>query len=112
MFVRVDNNPYSVPGLEDDDEISDGEANGEFSRDSIFADAPEEAGEEKDSTFGGGEGLPYHVKKEIIELGLPDDGYNYLLHLREIKNSGGGSTYYHNSKAKLDRMPLDVKVES
>lgn len=54
--------------------------------------------------------LPEHVRREILELGFPDDGYNYLLHLREINNAGGGSSYYHNRKAKLDQVPIDVKV--
>lgn len=54
--------------------------------------------------------LPDHVRREILELGFPDDGYNYLIHLREIKNTGGGSAFYHNSKARLDQVPLDVKV--
>ncbi|KAL6959667.1 hypothetical protein U1Q18_039821 [Sarracenia purpurea var. burkii] len=54
--------------------------------------------------------LPDHVRKEILELGFPDDGYSYLIHLREIKNTGGGSAYYHNEKAKLDQLPLDVKA--
>ena len=30
------------------------------------------------------------VRKEILELGFPNDGYNYLKPLREIKNTGGG----------------------
>lgn len=120
VFVRVDNNPYSVRGLEDDDEGDEGEVNEEFGQDSIFADAPEGADDVRDWISGGGGGggghgesrgvLPAHVRRDIIELGFPDDGYNYLLHLREIKNAGGGSTYYHNSKAKLDQLPLDVKV--
>ncbi|KAM7514094.1 hypothetical protein LguiA_003677 [Lonicera macranthoides] len=47
--------------------------------------------------------------REILELGFPDDGYNYLSHLTEIKNTGGGSAYYENSKANLD-LPNDVKA--
>ncbi|PHT84886.1 hypothetical protein T459_13329 [Capsicum annuum] len=47
---------------------------------------------------------------EILELGFPDDGYNYLEHLREIKNTGGGSAYYENPKAKLNELPHDVKA--
>ena len=30
------------------------------------------------------------VKKEILELGFSKGGYNYLKHLWEIKNIGGG----------------------
>ncbi|PHU21124.1 hypothetical protein BC332_12275 [Capsicum chinense] len=54
--------------------------------------------------------LPDDVRKEILELGFPDDGYNYLEHLREIKNTGGGSAYYENPKAKLNELPHDVKA--
>ncbi|KAF2310052.1 hypothetical protein GH714_006334 [Hevea brasiliensis] len=53
---------------------------------------------------------PEHVRREILELGFPDDGYNYLLHLREIKNTGGGSYFYQNPKATPDQLPRDVKA--
>ncbi|KAK6131246.1 hypothetical protein DH2020_035003 [Rehmannia glutinosa] len=54
--------------------------------------------------------LPDHIRREILELGFPDDGYNYLTHLREIKNTGGGSAYYQNPKATFDQLPRDVKA--
>lgn len=54
--------------------------------------------------------LPEQVRREILELGFPDDGYNYLLHLREIKNTGGGSHFYSNPKANSAQLPNDVKV--
>nr|POF19769.1 protein aspartic protease in guard cell 2 [Quercus suber] len=54
--------------------------------------------------------LPESVRKEILELGFPDDSYNYLKHLQEIKNTGGGSAYYQNPKAKLEELPRDVKA--
>ncbi|XP_039162863.1 uncharacterized protein LOC120290605 [Eucalyptus grandis] len=50
----------------------------------------------------------YH-RREILELGFPDDGCNYLGHLREIRNAGGGSAFYQNPKARLDLVPKDVK---
>ncbi|XP_057502849.1 uncharacterized protein LOC130786568 [Actinidia eriantha] len=112
VFVRVDNNyAYSVDTFFD-------EHNDAVSGDDRFADAPDDYDEEDDD----GEkqvrapppcaaaGLPDHVRREILELGFPDDGYNYLTHLREIKNNGGGAVYYHNSKAKLDQLPRDVKA--
>ncbi|THF97981.1 hypothetical protein TEA_010595 [Camellia sinensis var. sinensis] len=71
----------------------EGDEDGQFADNdpnSMFADAPNDCDDEDD--------------------GFPDDGYNYLIHLREIKNTGGGSAYYHNSKAKLDQLPLDVKA--
>ncbi|KAK4349031.1 hypothetical protein RND71_031786 [Anisodus tanguticus] len=78
---------------------------------SIFADAPEEGWAGFDSGNGNQIGvLTDDVRKEMLELGFPDDGYNYLEHLREIKNSGGGSAYYENPKAKLNELPHDVKA--
>lgn len=38
-------------------------------------------------------------------------GITNLLHMREIKNNGGHSFYYHNPKAKLNELPRDIKVE-
>ena len=64
---------------------------------------------------GGGQAagapLPEDVRREILELGFPDDGYNYLIHLREIKNAGGGSAFYHNPKFRVEHIPRDVKVQ-
>lgn len=105
VFVRIDNNAahYSI------DEEEDGDP------DSRFADA---LGDEDDDGEGHWDtqrpmqpaGLPDEVRKEILELGFPDDGYNYLVHMRDIKNAGAGSTYYENPKAKLDKVSLDVKA--
>ncbi|KAK4351916.1 hypothetical protein RND71_027434 [Anisodus tanguticus] len=106
VFVRVDNNTsYSIDAFDGPDPDDPN---------SIFADAPEDeavgwAG------FDSGNGnqigvLTDDVRKEILELGFPDDGYNYLEHLREIKNTGGGSAYYENPKAKLNELPHDVKA--
>ncbi|KAA8528707.1 hypothetical protein F0562_036062 [Nyssa sinensis] len=123
VFIRVDNNPYSTSALldEHDDGFS---GDGQFADDpnSIFADAPDDYDDEDDgrdrasgkqirgpSSSEAGP-LPDHIRREILELGFPDDGYNYLTHLREIKNTGGGSAYYHNSKAKLDQLQHDVKA--
>jgi protein LTV1 len=107
VFVRTDNHhDYSVPGfLEYDEE--------QYNRDeesSIFADAVEDAEGGAHAEKGGGSGLLEDVRREILELGLPDDGYNYLMHLREIRNEGGGSAYYQNPRARFDLVPLDVKV--
>lgn len=97
VFVRVDNSHYSADTFFADDQNS------------IFADAPGDDEGEDCAAVGMG-GLPEDVRREILELGFPDDGYNYLMHMREIKNNGGGSVYYHNSKAKLDELPHDVKA--
>lgn len=92
VFVRVDNNSASVfaDALEDNDEGND---------DLVFGNSAPEAN-----------ALPQQLRKEILELGFPDDGYNYLLHLREIKNAGAGSAFYDNPKARLDQLPRDVKA--
>lgn len=92
VFVRVDNNPRPA--------------------DSVFADSPDDPDAEFDTDDGFAEGsgpLPDDVRKEILELGFPDDGYNYLFHLREIKNTGGGSNFFSNPKFKLEHVS-DVKV--
>ncbi|GAV72456.1 hypothetical protein CFOL_v3_15944 [Cephalotus follicularis] len=109
VFVRVDNSPYFVNSFFADDDDPN----------SIFADAPEDETDPADfgrvpsrsqGSSSGTAPLPDDVRKEILELGFPDDGYNYLMHLREIKNTGGGSAFYHNPKAKLDQLPHDVKA--
>ncbi|KAM7515249.1 hypothetical protein LguiA_004832 [Lonicera macranthoides] len=117
VFVRIDDNPYSINSFSN-------EHNDAVSSDpkSIFADAPDDYDGEDEGGCGESRGgqiqfplpssglsLPDHIRKEILELGFPDDGYNYLSHLREIKKSGGGSAYYENSKANLD-LPSDVKA--
>uniref|UniRef100_A0A7N2KSK3 Uncharacterized protein n=1 Tax=Quercus lobata TaxID=97700 RepID=A0A7N2KSK3_QUELO len=113
VFVRIDNNPVSI--FAGSGEYED---EGEGDSDSIFADAPEDNNDNEadDRVFGtpaarpSRKPLPENVRKEILELGFPDDGYNYLKHLREIKNTGGGSAYYQNPKAKLEELPRDVKA--
>ncbi|KAK7283833.1 hypothetical protein RIF29_13580 [Crotalaria pallida] len=95
VFVRVDNNPLSDP---------------------IFDDAPEDDDDDvgyavsMERQSGGGGELPDEVRREILELGFPDDGYNYLIHLKEIKNAGGGSTFHHNPKFRFHDIPNDVKA--
>ncbi|KAH0671514.1 hypothetical protein KY290_026270 [Solanum tuberosum] len=111
VFVRVDNNTsYSVDAFHSADQFNPDDPN------SIYADAPEDE-EEYNGWAAGYSGtgnqtvlLPDDVRKEILELGFPDDGYNYLHHLREIKNTGGGSAYYENPKAKFNELPRDVKA--
>jgi protein LTV1 len=112
VFVRVDDNPYSVDNFSNDPAEDPN---------SIFADAPDDEDEDEYedtrtqthfpyASSGSSSVLPDSVRREILELGFPDDGYNYLTHLREIKNTGGGSAYYENSKAKLDQLPNDIKA--
>ncbi|XP_039000785.1 LOW QUALITY PROTEIN: protein LTV1 homolog [Hibiscus syriacus] len=120
VFVRVDTNPVSFDAVFDEDNncYDDCQCDNE---DSIFADAPNDndgGGDDYDRVLGSssraavydkGE-LPENVRKEILELGFPDDGYNYLIHLREIRNTGGGSSFHHNPKFKPDQLPSDLKA--
>lgn len=112
VFVRIDENPCSFESFNEDAAPDS---------DSIFGDAPDDNEDEDESGASGRQvqpllmpngtpALPDNIRKEIIELGFPDDGYNYLAHMREIKNTGAGSVYYENPKAKLDQMQNDVKV--
>ncbi|KAF7833478.1 protein LTV1-like protein [Senna tora] len=119
IFVRVDNNPVTLGSFIGSDEAYGG---GEDDPNSIFDDAPEdyEDDESDDRVLGNSmlgwsgnmeaQPLPEHVRREILDLGFPDDGYNYLLHLREIKNTGGGSAFYHNPKFRAEYVPRDVKA--
>ncbi|XP_021889680.1 protein LTV1 homolog isoform X2 [Carica papaya] len=125
VFVRVDNGTYSVNRFFDVDSCHRGSCQEHDDPSSIFSDAHEDndGGDDDDQVFGipmacqGGTGgatsgtaLPEYARREILDLGFPDDGYNYLVHLREIKNTGGGSAFYHNLKARLDQLPHDVKA--
>ncbi|XP_038898842.1 protein LTV1 homolog [Benincasa hispida] len=120
VFVRVDNHSYSLPAFDDGPADASGSACYDEDPNSIFADAPEDYDDEDNGGFGpslrlreevgGTAPLPENVRREILELGFPDDGYNYLLHLREIKNTGGGSAFYQNPKAKLNQVPRDEKA--
>ena len=122
VFVRVDNSPYSIDNFLAENKCS---SNSRFDDDhnSIFADAPDDTEDGDDGSFGNslhfGGGffcetssgpLPEDVRREILELGFLDDGYNYLLHLRDIKSNVNGSGYYQNPKAKLHQLPHDIKV--
>lgn len=101
VFLRVDQNPVNISGFIEEEEEEDN---------SQFQDAPEELAYGYSSFGDSNNLLPAHVRKEILELGYPDDGYNYLEHLREIKNTGGGSNFYANPKFDVDQLPLDVKA--
>ncbi|KAJ3683909.1 hypothetical protein LUZ60_014136 [Juncus effusus] len=110
VFVRTDNHSsYSVPGFEEDSDGDQQLPQHQNDQSSIFDDALEDSGGGARGAGGSSE-LPEDVRRDILELGLPDDGYNYLLHLREIRNQGAGSAYYDNPKAQLDQVPLDVKA--
>ncbi|CAN6206209.1 unnamed protein product [Urochloa humidicola] len=107
VFVRVDDNPYSVPGFADD-------GGGPSSSAAVGGDDEPSSPSAND----GGDALPEHVRREILELGLPDDGYDYLPHLRELRASlsstggGGSSAVFLPSRRRPARsgLPVDVKA--
>ncbi|KQK21533.1 hypothetical protein BRADI_1g61380v3 [Brachypodium distachyon] len=93
VFVRMDNNPYSIPGFGDDEDPSL---------------SPTAAADQFSSSASGP--LPDHVRQQILELGLPDDGYNYLLHLRELRPTAAASSFVPSHIARPEPLPLDVKA--
>ncbi|KAL1195017.1 hypothetical protein V5N11_031109 [Cardamine amara subsp. amara] len=101
IFLRVDQNPVNISGFIEEEEEEDN---------SKFEDASEDLAYGYSSFGDSNNPLPAHLRKEILELGYPDDGYNYLEHLREIKNTGGGSNFYANPKFEVDQLPRDVKA--
>ena len=96
VFVRADNNDYTVPGFADEDSFDPSLSDPSFG----------------DGNFLSASGpLPEHVRREILELGLPDDGYNYLSHLRELRPAAvAASSFVPSSTARPEPVPLDVKV--
>ncbi|KAJ1296966.1 hypothetical protein BS78_01G342000 [Paspalum vaginatum] len=97
VFVRVDNNDYTVPGFADEDSF-----------DTSLCDPSADDG----NPHSGSGPLPEHVRREILELGLPDDGYNYLSHLRELRPSAAvaASSFVPSATARPEPLPLDVKA--
>ncbi|XP_062211385.1 uncharacterized protein LOC133912584 [Phragmites australis] len=92
VFVRIDNNAYSVPGFADEDPF---DPSADADHLSSCASGP----------------LPEQVRCEILELGLPDDGYNYLSHLRELRPSAAAAVSFVPSiTARPEPLPLDVKA--
>ncbi|XP_006651428.1 protein LTV1 homolog isoform X1 [Oryza brachyantha] len=94
VFVRVDNNDYSVPGFGDDEDAFD----------------PSLSPAAADRFSSGSGPLPDHIRREILELGLPDDGYNYLHHLRELRPSAAAAASSFVPNQDAPPLPLDVKA--
>ena len=106
IFMRVGGGHGHVAGFDDDE-----------SEGSIFEDAEEEEGGEgrgKDRSLRvpskSSSSATTVARQEIIELGFPDDGYNYLQHLREIGPSGRTGSFVPNNNLRLDLLRPDVKV--
>lgn len=116
VFTRVDGGNSFVPGFSLDDQGS------------IFDDAEQDEEEEEEEVVevrkheitNGEQSLkhpqshpnpiPGHLRRELVELGFQDDGYNYLQHLREIGSSGRSGSFVPSSQLRLDRLRADVKV--
>ncbi|CAM6100187.1 unnamed protein product [Calypogeia fissa] len=54
-------------------------------------------------------GLPENVRRELIELGFPDDGYDYNQHMRSIASTGAGAAFVPSTRA-ADPLRADVKA--
>eukprot|EP00250_Pteridium_aquilinum_P013908 c21653_g1_i1 orf=736-2304(-) len=96
VFVRVDGGDAHVPGFDPDTEEED-----------------EEIEEEKEQDRGRDRGRGHvseHGRRELLELGFPDDGYNYLQHLREVGPSGRIGSFVPINRVRLDPLRPDVKA--
>eukprot|EP00252_Welwitschia_mirabilis_P024282 TRINITY_DN7159_c0_g1_i1.p1 TRINITY_DN7159_c0_g1~~TRINITY_DN7159_c0_g1_i1.p1 ORF type:complete len:536 (-),score=151.20 TRINITY_DN7159_c0_g1_i1:520-2127(-) len=104
VFTRIDGGDNYIPGFTDDDPFASAAT-------SQYGEAEDlDGGQFPASENGLRHGpLPEHVRKEIVELGFPDDGYNYLFHLREIK-SGGSSAFVPVENTSKNVLPPDIKA--
>jgi protein LTV1 len=93
IFVRSDGRDDTAPGFED--AASRWGEGSEFTpEDGQFSEAGRPPGLEGfRHPFWGAprKPLPEHVRKEIIEMGFPDDGYDYTQHMRELRGGGVGA---------------------
>ncbi|CAM0906928.1 unnamed protein product [Alopecurus aequalis] len=110
VLVRVDGNPYYLPGFAaGEDEGYDG---------AVPSSSSDDYDGDLTRTYSAAGALPDHVRREILDLGLPDDGYNYLAHIREFRPSfsstggGGSSAAFIPSRRRPARsgLPLSVKA--
>lgn len=136
VFTRVDGGFTPVPGFSEEDprtnpdygyETDEGEEEGEEEL-SVFADADEgddtrsvrsrrsvvsRSSRRSTASRAAHKGpLPDHVRQELIELGFPDDGYDYMQHMRKIGVSGVGGSFVPAARPKPERLRADVKVNT
>ncbi|KAL2610403.1 hypothetical protein R1flu_028976 [Riccia fluitans] len=98
---------------------------GEFDAEEIeedhsrFADADEESGEDEEDREGKRstappagfrKGIAEEKRRELIELGFPDDGYDYLQHLRKIGTPGLGGAFVPANRFEPKVLRADVKA--
>lgn len=56
-----------------------------------------------------GRGLAENVRRDLIELGFPDDGYDYNQHMRSIASTGAGAAFVPSTRA-ADPLRADIRV--
>ncbi|MCO5569510.1 hypothetical protein L7F22_023223 [Adiantum nelumboides] len=94
VFVRVDGGDSYVPGF---DSEFDEEDNGQYAQ-------------EQEAHDRGAGCIFEDARREMLELGFPDDGYNYLQHLREVGPSGRIGSFVPTNRARLDTLHPDIKA--
>ncbi|KAG0591113.1 hypothetical protein KC19_1G150700 [Ceratodon purpureus] len=115
---------YETDDGEEEDEDEDGENGGAGAEESsVFADAEEDddvrsrrsmasrSTRRSTASRAAHKGpLPEHVRVELVELGFPDDGYDYMQHMRKIGVSGVGGSFVPTTRPKPEKLRADVKV--
>lgn len=93
VFVRVDAGDAHVPGFDPDTE-----------------EGEEDDDEREEQGKGRGRRDSSEQRLELLELGFPDDGYDYLQHLREVGTSGRIGSFVPTNHVRLDPLRADVKA--
>ncbi|KAI5055163.1 hypothetical protein GOP47_0030308 [Adiantum capillus-veneris] len=91
VFVRVDGGDSFVPGFDpgSDEDVDEREHDGP----------------------GRGAGrISEDLRQEMLELGFPDDGYNYLQHVRDVGPSGRIGSFVPSNRVRLDTLRPDIKA--
>ncbi|GAQ77974.1 hypothetical protein KFL_000060390 [Klebsormidium nitens] len=88
IFVRSDGRDEAAPGF--DGTESQFEGGSEFALEDGLKDF-RGFGPAHPLWAGPREPLPEHVRREVLEMGFPDDGYDYTKHLRELRGGGVGA---------------------
>jgi protein LTV1 len=115
---------YDTDGAEEEEDEAEDENGGvAFEESSVFADADEDddvrsrrsvasrASRRSTASRAARQGpMPEHVRVELVELGFPDDGYDYMQHLRKIGVSGVGGSFVPTTLPKPEKLRADVKV--
>lgn len=100
VFVRVGGGANDVPGFETDVAEDVDTAAGRGTRSAV--------GNRNGANATPGAELSPDLREEIQSCGLPDDGYNYLQHLRTIDGHGA---FVPAMESRAPSLRTDVKVE-